>query len=199
MTTTTAIQDGFITMASGRRFWPLAPREVDVDVEDIAHNLAHLCRWGGGTREFYSVAQHSLHVLELLPQVIRVFGGELTREIELAALLHDAAEAYMGADLPRPIKRRLWAFKRAEEEILHVVYRAFGLPVSLTDLDLIHRADYQLMLVEARDITRAGQYHEPPAVDYEIASCWPPWVAREAFATKLLGLLDRSPELAADV
>lgn len=70
---------------------------ADICIEDIAHSLAHLCRYTGHTRMFYSVAQHSLLVAEKIP------GGS---GLKLAALLHDAAEAYIG-DVSSPLKQWL--------------------------------------------------------------------------------------------
>ncbi|RIA22635.1 hypothetical protein DFO61_3325 [Ectopseudomonas oleovorans] len=70
----------------------LKPQAKQIRIDDICHGLAHVCRFNGQTRHHYSVAQHSLIVADIVPQ-----------EHKLAALLHDAAEAYM-ADIARPIK-----------------------------------------------------------------------------------------------
>src|ERR1035438_6318404 len=54
--------DGFIGTFSGLRFWPLLPNPADILIADIAHALAHQCRFGGHASKFYSVAEHSVHV-----------------------------------------------------------------------------------------------------------------------------------------
>ncbi|MDO8599037.1 MAG: phosphohydrolase [bacterium] len=77
---------------SGVRFYPADPRSDEVRIEDIAHALSRQCRFGGHVRDHYSVAQHSVLVSLNVPP-----------HDALAALLHDAAEAYV-VDLPSPVK-----------------------------------------------------------------------------------------------
>lgn len=77
---------------SGRRFFPLDPRPDEVFIEDIAHALSNQCRFNGHTTIFYSVAEHCYHCSKQVPP-----------EFALEALLHDAAEAYIG-DIIRPLK-----------------------------------------------------------------------------------------------
>ena len=105
-----------ITTFTGKEVDPLELRDCDVDILDIAHALALLCRFNGHCREFYSVAQHSVWVSEHCPP-----------EHALAGLLHDAAEAYLG-DVPTPLKRRLPEFEDAEQRAQSVIARVFGLP-----------------------------------------------------------------------
>lgn len=96
-----------------------------IDIRDIAHSLSHLCRFTGHTNLFYSVAQHCLLVAEKIP------GGP---EEKLAALLHDAAEAYVG-DLSSPLKKWLCVMGGGREsdynflhdEILACVFRKYDL------------------------------------------------------------------------
>ena len=93
----------YVSTYLGNRFYPLEPRIDDVDIEDIAHGLAYQCRFNGQTNAFYSVAQHSLIVAALVPE-----------ELRFAALLHDAAEAYLG-DMVKPLKVLLPGFSEIEE------------------------------------------------------------------------------------
>lgn len=69
--------------------------DPEVNLDDVAHGLAHECRFGRQTSRFYSVAEHSVFVSHLV--------GCTFPEVALAALWHDAHEAYMG-DLPTPLK-----------------------------------------------------------------------------------------------
>src|SRR5690554_4041634 len=72
-----------ISTRSGRNVSLLNPSAGQIEIGDIAHGLAHQCRFNGQTSKFYSVAQHSVLVAFILPA-----------ELKLAGLLHDAAEAY---------------------------------------------------------------------------------------------------------
>jgi len=74
---------------TGKQFYPLDPRPEDIDLDDIVHHLSHLCRFNGGTREFYSVAQHSVIVADALPDDFKLWG-----------LLHDAAESFLADSMP---------------------------------------------------------------------------------------------------
>lgn len=84
-----------ISTKSGRRLYVQNPTIAQIDIEDIAHGLAHQCRFNGQTSNFYSVAQHSVIVASILPP-----------ELKLAGLLHDASGAYLG-DIVQPLKELL--------------------------------------------------------------------------------------------
>lgn len=88
----------FIVDCKGRPVYLLDPRPGDVHPEVIAHSLALQCRYGGHCPRFLSVAEHSLLVAEVVARE--------HPELALAALLHDAAEAYVG-DWPSPLKKRV--------------------------------------------------------------------------------------------
>lgn len=45
-------------------------------IEDIAQHLSNICRIGGATHQFYSVAQHSILVSEPLPVELQFTGLE---------------------------------------------------------------------------------------------------------------------------
>jgi hypothetical protein len=100
---------------SGRRFWPMDPRAGEIDPLDIAHALSHQCRYAGHTMEFYSVAEHCVHVHDAAPPDLRAW-----------ALLHDASEAYL-VDVPRPVKPYLAGYAEAEARVMRAVAERFGL------------------------------------------------------------------------
>lgn len=107
------LRGDWIQTYSGRAFYPLAPYPQDVCIEDIAHALSQLCRFGGHCRRFYSVAEHSV----LLSRVV-------VPEFQLWALLHDASEAYL-VDVPRPIKKQLPAYVEAERRVMAAICARF--------------------------------------------------------------------------
>lgn len=131
-------RDLYVSTYLGNRFYPFEGRIEAIDIEDIAHGLAYQCRFNGQTRAFYSVAQHSLLVADLLEP-----------ELKLAGLLHDAAEAYLG-DMVKPLKLVLPEFSAIEDRISQLINRHFG----IADLDhrAIKRADLTMLATEKRDL-----------------------------------------------
>lgn len=130
--------------ASGKRFWAFDPHVDDLDIMDIAHALSMKCRYGGHTREYFSVAQHSVIVAQI---VNSWFPAE--RRLILTALMHDAAEAY-SADVVRPIKRRIPQFKEIEERIEAVIAQKFDLIFPFPRS--IKEADNMALNTERRDL-----------------------------------------------
>ena len=128
----------FVSTYSGRQFHPLAPTPDQIDIEDIAHGLAYQCRFNGQTRYFYSVAQHSLIVADLVPKRLR-----------LAALLHDAAEAYMG-DMVKPLKQLFPMFSDIEAKVMGAIGLRYGIK-HFSD-KTIKRADLVALAMEKRDL-----------------------------------------------
>lgn len=122
---------------TGRYFPLLSPKPEDIEIEDIAHALANICRFTGHVREFYSVAQHCVLASCLVPP-----------RDALAALLHDAAEAYV-TDVSSPLKPHLGGYKDIEKRIEKAVMTRFG----ITEMPAtVKRADMVLLVTERRDL-----------------------------------------------
>ena len=130
-----------IMLQSGAWFDFCAPAESAFAIEDIAQGLANICRYSGQCRRFYSVAEHSLLVSE-------VAGG-----FEFEALLHDAAEAFMG-DITRPLKQMLPEYKRIEREVESAIFARFGIPSPLPIE--VKSADLRVLAAEQRQIMPKG-------------------------------------------
>jgi len=139
-------EDGVKTMlwirtVSGRRFFPFEPKPDDVDVHDIAHALSLLCCFAGQVPVFYSLAQHCVHVSELLIPRLRVYG-----------LLVRADAAYLGS-VPSMIRSGCPDLQRRSREIKGAIYRALRIqPPQGQDDGMIEYARDVVLATEARDI-----------------------------------------------
>lgn len=138
---------------TGKWVDPLRPTPDAIDIEDIAHALAMKCRFSGQCREFYSVAQHSVYVADMVMKA--VFSPPT--DVILAALLHDATEAYL-PDVARPLKPsayfevddRLLRFRDVEARLLQVIHDALGVPMAEgAAATAIHVADHKMLYAEA--------------------------------------------------
>lgn len=135
-----------ITTHTGREVQPLSPDPNTIDIYDIAHALSNQCRFTGHTKEFYSVAQHSVLVGRNLE---RKYGRD--SGLPLWGLLHDASEAYL-ADIARPVKRngefgRI--YRETEDTLMEAIAEAFNLPWPMPAE--VHEEDGILLVTEMRD------------------------------------------------
>lgn len=98
------------------------PQVQTITLADISHHLAQINRYTGACRRPYSVAEHSLLVLEIVERVMHmdVHG-------RMAALMHDAHEAYTN-DVSTPAKGQIGeAWHQFEGRLQRTVLSAFGL------------------------------------------------------------------------
>lgn len=179
----------WILTRSGRKFDLANPNADMVDPTDIAHSLSMQCRFNGHTRHFYSVAQHCYLVADLVPA-----------EHQLAALLHDATEAYVG-DLVRPLKEGMrhhaaglggrCLYEETEERIWFAICDHFHLDYELPAC--IKHADLVALATERRDLM--PEHHESwPCLDGieahpEPIQAWQPSYAVTHYHHRLLSLM----------
>lgn len=128
----------WILTASGKHVDLADPQPDQIDIRDIAQGLSNEARFNGHTRRFYSVAQHSILVSDLVP-----------RQHALEGLLHDATEAYM-KDIPMPLKHMLPDYKRIEQRVDAVIRAKFGLPAQCSAA--VKQADLVMLATERRDL-----------------------------------------------
>ena len=117
------ISGPFVPTISGNRLALLEPKARDIDIRDIARGLAHTARWGGQTTHYYSIAQHSVSVAELISTVS---GVSYSLELRRWALLHDAAQAYIG-HITGPMRSMYPAIIGLEGIIMRVIADKFAL------------------------------------------------------------------------
>lgn len=125
------VREPYISTRTGHKFPFLNPTVEDINPLDIATGLAHTARFGGQTRMFYSVAQHCLALAEMVDHPVA----------KLYALLHDAAEAYIG-DMPTPIKATMPQFREAEKAIMRAVWEWAGFSGPQKRLAVVARVNY---------------------------------------------------------
>jgi uncharacterized protein len=170
----------YLQTVSGRWVNPFDPDPEQLDAGDIARALANQCRFGGHSRVFYSVAQHSVIVSELVSQRT----GDT--EDAFAGLMHDATEAYLG-DMPHPVKHRSplgAAFRAAEGHLERAIRDRFRIK---PDVPEIKRVDRALLATERRAFS-AENWDWPELdgvepLDLELTA-WSPDEAARAFTQR---------------
>lgn len=132
---------------TGKQFFPLDPAGSDLDIVDIAHALSNVCRFNGHASRHYSVAEHSILV------ALHVANDDERPDAQtvLAALLHDASEAYL-CDIPRPLKMmpEMAPYREMEARLEHAIAARFGLPYPMPEIVQCH--DMRALATEYRDI-----------------------------------------------
>lgn len=130
---------------TGRKIDPGTMTKEDVDIEDIAWSLSHLCRYNGHCDHFYSVAQHSVYV----SNITHLLGGDPKK-----GLLHDATECYVG-DVVRPVKQRpdMENYVTLEDRVMRIIGEAFNfsIPIMTSEVNL---ADNIVLLSEKDQILK---------------------------------------------
>lgn len=159
---------GVIITSTGKYVTPLSMTIDMIDIEDIAHSLSHQCRWGGHCESYYSVAEHSVLVSMLV-----------AKEHKLAALLHDASEAYL-SDVPTPIKNLLPDFIETENKLLNIIEEKWNIQFTSE----VKKADELMLAIEAKYLTKheMNYYLEPWSINYK-PQCLLPKEAKELFLT----------------
>lgn len=157
-------EDAYITTYTGKHFHLVNPEPDQICVEDIAHHLARVCRFGGAVRAdnvptgFYSVAEHSVFVALTCPLKHRIAG-----------LFHDAAEAYF-CDLPRPLKYlpQLAGYRDLIANAERVIAAKFGFEFPLPAI--VKEIDSRIILDEQADFMPQADWGEDECDALEVGS-----------------------------
>lgn len=178
-----SVNDGIFNTATGKLVNLYHPTEDMISLQDISGALSKICRFGGHTTRFYSVAQHSVLV------------AALCKECPKEALMHDASEAYLG-DVIKPLKVMLGAaYKDLEHNFENIIAQKFGLQnnrvvkatikqYDLKALELEHLAFQQNNPLPLLKTMRDLELITAPLVDPYKDIAWEPSYAQMVFGIK---------------
>lgn len=183
VTVTSKAEEGmkpYIQTYMGNKIWFNDLESSVISILDIAHSLSNICRFTGHTREFYSVAQHSVLVSKAQDTLIE----------KRAGLLHDATEAYLN-DLPSPLKHTvdLGEYSNLENKIHDIINKKYNVNEGMTPN--IKKADLRALFTEKRDVLNVNSdwgwgYEINPFP--EIIIPLPPKEAKELFLNRFIEL-----------
>lgn len=152
---------------SGKTIDLLNPSPEGIILDDIATALSNTCRYNGHTKRFYSVAEHCIRL-----------SYAVTPSHAMAALLHDAAEAYVG-DIIAPLKKfvkftdsyNLIRFDKLEDDFLKVIYHALNIPEFEWKKSQYQSGPVPGMVIEADRRIVANEvealFHVPPVLSVQ--------------------------------
>lgn len=188
-------QDIYMHSAGGKKVYPFAMTVEQVDIVTIARHLACQSRWLGATqhrflhdRISYSVAEHSVYVSDFVAR-------ELGRpDLAFEALMHDAAEAYIG-DMIRPLKYSPAfhdTFKALELKVEKVIAEKFHLPFPMSPEikpadDAVCMAEWEQIVPRnpdeqwGKDVIKAGTIVKAAPIGIAMLS---PWDAYKMFMSR---------------
>ncbi|TXH46697.1 MAG: hypothetical protein E6Q97_28960 [Desulfurellales bacterium] len=149
-----------------------------INLVETATVLSRICRFGGRTEVFYSVAEHSVRCALF----VRDAGYSLFEQFY--ALNHEGDESLLGFDPPSPLLR-LTPDLRQLKHAAHTAYMTrYGLPIEMPAIVKI--ADAVLLSTEKRDLMKTEPmpwYSMPNPMPATIV----PWSMQEA-AERFLSL-----------
>ena len=141
--------DPYVTTFTGRKIFVNHPTEDSIHLEDIVHQTAMKCRFGGAVREFYSVAQHSVYASSAAHK------ANLNLPTRVACLIHDANEGPY-PDVQRPIKIAIPEWKtKIEDPLEDAIYNKYLGKYKLeVDWEYLKKIDNILLVLEARELVK---------------------------------------------
>lgn len=175
----------WIQLVNGKAFRPYNCTKEDIDINVIAHALSNICRFNGHTNRFYSVAEHSVHVSNLLPDDLKIYG-----------LLHDAHEAYTGyGDVCNPVKTS--DIRLLEQRVDWAIALHFGLDILKLHSEEVKYVDMWMLATEKKFLLSAGEREwdvdlpEPLEEPYLLELNGSPEIAKENFLNQFNKLMDK--------
>lgn len=173
-----------ISVNGGGHFDYSDPLKSDYSIADIAHALSNLSRFNGHTREFYSIAEHSIVVSTLYSHIY-----DNNVRTRLFALLHDAAEAFI-SDIPKPLKNRTYVkhdndmitMNEYETILMHHILQHLELDLDMDKekLENVKFCDRLAVIIEAQELLSPTR---------QFKRVWGPWIER--YSTQVTWLRER--------
>lgn len=158
----------------------LEPEKCSFSLRVIAHALSNICRFGGHCPQYYSVAQHSVYVSQLVPS-----------EYAFQGLMHDSAEAFVG-DVCKPLKDLLPDFKIVEDNVERALFELYSLSLpldpSIKEADIVMLATEQKQLFGNEDTWGYCGGRQPADLTITYMS---PEQAEEFFVNRYFELMGR--------
>ncbi len=158
----------------------------------IAHSLARLPRFTGHTRIKWTVADHSLLVREIGMQLLTNAADRIKAAPYL--LLHDAHEAFLGGDIPYPLKQYIrdrfgFDFEKLAVETDLRIYRTFGLNERYVGwiAEVVRESDLYALKLERDHLMKSK--HEWPVDEVVLPSNITPSFGREVPTNSLSRIL----------
>lgn len=166
-----------ILINTGRLVDPFAIGSLRFTTEELLKPLAKLCRYSGQVNNFYTVAEHTVHLINAVPM-----------HLKRAVALHDLNEGLTN-DLPRPFKQRLPDFVRFEKAVQQRIFQMFDEPWE--NMEAIAEWDFNICADEMAQL-----FDEPYVLEGAVPlgikiECWD-WRTAETKlrnSFKFLGLL----------
>ncbi len=164
-----------LTSYKGKEYDPFK----DIDIKIIARGLSRTGRFAGQGCDFYSVAQHSVLLSEIMIK------ESYTLKTSLCALMHDAPDFILG-DIPSPVRKhpKLIHYNGLYEQMLHTIMHSYGIEGVEKRLKLIHPFDKKFAVTEAKflliDITNWNNNPEYDVKPYKWLAVIPTWTFKFA-------------------
>jgi uncharacterized protein len=123
-------------------------RIEDINIQDIAHHLTKICRYGGAMKlgQHYSVAQHSILLYEYAKKHHTNIG------IAKYALMHDTSEYILG-DIPNGLKKLLPDYRVLEDNLSTLIYQKYNIKSDQSIKDIVKDLDKRILLDESSIFT----------------------------------------------
>jgi len=123
----------------------------DILFEDICHNLCRLPRFTCNTSRLYTVAEHSLLVMQILDD------AQAPLDVMFQGLCHDFPE-YLTGDISAPVKSCVPEIREFEAKLWGAITKTFGIREEM-DPQVKH-ADWVALFIEATALCPTAKLKE---------------------------------------